>query len=127
MNDEDDNDNDDLIPAFPSEEPAQNPIVPYPTYTPPLSRLQKKNARNRKKSDMKRDAAVRASNKTSKHSVKLAVHVKCNYIKNAAPIAINFDSNDFQTSTGYTGKRGPKHEQIHTLGKMVGEGSKYNF
>jgi hypothetical protein len=119
---DDDDDKDDSIPAF--EEPAQNPIVPH--LTPPPSRRQKKNARNRKKSHIKRDAAVYASKKLSKHSVKLAV--KRNYIENAVPIAINFDSNDFQTtSTGYTGKGGPKHKRIHTLGEMVGEGSKYNF
>ena len=75
---------------------------------------------------MKRDAVVRASKKVLKYSVRSAV--KRNYIENAAPISINFDSNDLQTtSTGYTGKRGPKDNHIYTLGEMVGEGSKYNF
>jgi hypothetical protein len=118
--DNDEDDDDDSIPALASEDLAQNLIVPY------LSRQQKKNARNQKKSHMKRDAAVHASKKFSKYSVRFTV--KQNYIKNAVPIAINFDSNNFQTtSTGYTGKGGPKHKRIHTLGKMVGEGSKYNF
>lgn len=93
-----------------------------------LSRRQKRNAKSKKSSHLKRDARLHAAKAAMKYHGQVRKGVKKNHIEEAVPMPTDFDVNDFQaTSTGYTGLGGPKHNKVFPLAEMVGENSTYKF
>lgn len=136
LSDEEYSSDEDFTPISPRILSQQSPIslgpnpisLNLPMATEGLSRRQKKNAKSKKSSHLKRDARLDAAKAALKFQGQVRKGVKKNHIAEAVPTPTNFDVNDFQaTSTGYAGMGGPKHHEIFLLADMVGKDSTHKF